>query len=57
MILGSLFSGVGLFELGLLWSGLVDSVAWQVEIDPFCRAVLARHYPSGGSVASAGHAV
>mgnify|MGYP003531837779 CR=1 FL=1 len=45
MICGSLFSGVGLFELGLIWSGLVSRVAWQVEIDPFCRAVLARHYP------------
>ena len=45
MICGSLFSGVGLFELGLIWSGLVSRVAWQVEIDPFCRAVLAGHYP------------
>lgn len=42
---GSLFSGVGLFELGLVWSGLVSSVAWQVEIDPWCRSVLARWYP------------
>ena len=32
---GSLFSGVGLFELGLMWSGLVSDVAWQVEIDPW----------------------
>ena len=46
MLLGSLFSGIGLFELGLLWSGLVSDVAWQVEIDPYCRSVLARHYPN-----------
>jgi len=42
---GSLFSGVGLFELGLIWSGLVSEVAWQVEIDPWCRSVLAARYP------------
>lgn len=42
---GSLFSGVGLFELGLIWSGLVTEVAWQVEIDPWCRSVLAARYP------------
>ena len=42
---GSLFSGVGLFELGLMWSGLVSDVAWQVEIDPWCRSVLAARYP------------
>lgn len=42
---GSLFSGVGLFELGLIWSGLVSDVAWQVEIDPWCRSVLAARYP------------
>lgn len=42
---GSLFSGIGLFELGLIWSGLVTEVAWQVEIDPWCRSVLAARYP------------
>lgn len=42
---GSLFSGVGLFELGLAWSGLVSEVAWQVEIDSWCRSVLAARYP------------
>ena len=44
MSIGSLFSGVGGFELGLGWAGL-GPVIWQVEKDPFCRAVLRRHYP------------
>lgn len=42
---GSLFSGIGGFELGLLRSGLVGKIVWQVEIDDFCRSVLERHFP------------
>lgn len=38
-----LFSGIGAFSLGLQRAGM-QPVAF-VEIDPFCRDVLARHWP------------
>lgn len=40
---GSLFSGAGLCDLGLSWAGFRHQ--WFCEIDPFCRMVLARHWP------------
>ena len=43
MNVGSLFAGIGGFDLGFERAGM--HVAWQVELDPYCRAVLARHFP------------
>ncbi|WP_300601992.1 DNA cytosine methyltransferase [Niabella sp.] len=40
---GSLFSGIGGFDLAALWMGWVN--IFNVEIDPFCRRVLKFHFP------------
>jgi DNA (cytosine-5)-methyltransferase 1 len=42
---GSLFAGIGGFDLAAsrVWGW--DCVRWQVEIDPWCRRVLAKHWP------------
>ncbi|OAV09527.1 DNA cytosine methyltransferase [Moraxella catarrhalis] len=40
---GSLFAGIGGFDLGFEWAGFHTS--WQVEIDPICRAVLSDRFP------------
>ena len=44
LIHGSLFSGIGGFDLAAEWAGMVN--AFNCEIDPFCRRVLKYHFPN-----------
>lgn len=42
MTVGSLFAGIGGFDLGFKRAGF--EIKWQVEIDPFCRRVLTHRF-------------
>jgi DNA (cytosine-5)-methyltransferase 1 len=44
MTFGSLFAGIGGFDLGFERAGL--TCKWQVEIDPYCQRVLEKHWPA-----------
>lgn len=44
LTVGSLFSGIGGFDLGLEKTGGFKTV-WQCEIDPFCNQILEKHWP------------
>ena len=44
--LGSAFSGIGGFELGLHWAIPNLQTVWQIEKDKFCQKVLKKHWPN-----------
>ena len=41
---GSLFAGIGGFDLGFFWAGI--ETLWDVEIDPYCQKVLQKNFPN-----------
>jgi len=43
--IGSLFAGVGGFELGIERAIPNSETIWQVEQNPFCQSILSKHWP------------
>ena len=47
---GSLFAGIGGFELGAQWAfeaaGIPHKVLFQVEQNKFCQKILKKHWPA-----------
>ena len=43
--LGSAFSGIGGFELGLHWAIEDLETVWQIEKDKYCQTILKKHWP------------
>jgi site-specific DNA-cytosine methylase len=55
LTLGSLFAGIGGFELGFERAEI--RTVWQVEIDEWCQKILAKHFPEAqrfGDIRSVG---
>ena len=48
MRIGSLFAGIGGFDIAARWMGW--ETAWYSEIDPYCCAVMAKHFPEAKSL-------
>ena len=43
--IGSCFSGIGGYDLGVLAAIPNSQIAWQIEKDPFCQQVLEKNFP------------
>lgn len=55
MRFGSLFSGIGGFDLGLELAGM--ECCWQVEINDYANRVLEKHWPHVEHIETFGNAV
>ena len=45
MLVGSLFSGIGGFEVGTLSVFTQAEIVWQIEIDSYCQSILHKRFP------------
>ena len=43
--IGSAFSGIGGFELGLERAIPNSKTVWQIDQNPFCQKILRKHWP------------